>query len=79
MKRRKPHATLSICAKVSDRYSHVIYDKHGKVYREYDGYVPSFFPGEHYGDYLILDINPYTGKILNWTPWKRAKRKRVSK
>lgn len=78
MKKRKPHATLSVCAKVSDNYSHTIYTASGKVYRQYDGYVPNFFPGEHFGDYLLLDIDPYTGRILNWKPWKRAKRKRVS-
>jgi len=65
---------LSICAKVSDLYSHTIYDKDGKVYREYNGYVPSFMPGEHYGDYLMLDVDPYTGVILNWKPWKHAKK-----
>jgi hypothetical protein len=69
-------ATLSITAKCSDLYSHTIYTKTGEVYREYSGYVPSFMPGEHFGDYIILDINPYTGKILNWKPWKRAKRRR---
>jgi hypothetical protein len=25
-------------------------------------------PGEHFGDYLILDIELATGRILNWTP-----------
>lgn len=29
-------------------------------------YVPGFFPGEHFGDYLILDIDD--GKITNWQP-----------
>lgn len=33
-----------------------------------ENYVPSFFPGEHHGDYLILDIELETGKILNWKP-----------
>lgn len=31
-----------------------------------EDYVPKFFPGEHYGDYLILDIEIETGQILNW-------------
>lgn len=64
---------LQISAKCSDMYSHTIYSKTGEVYRSYDGYVPSFMPGEHYGDYVMLDIDPYTGKILNWKKWKRAK------
>lgn len=33
---------------------------------EGSGYVPNFFPGEHYGDYIELDIDPATGMILNW-------------
>lgn len=76
MAKAKNQTVLSISAKCSDRYSHIIYGKDGKVYREYDGYVPSFMPGEHYGDYLMLDIDPYTGKILNWKPWKHAKTKK---
>lgn len=66
---------LSINAKCSDLYSHQIFTKEGKLYREYVGYVPSFMPGNHYGDYIELDIDPYTGKILNWKKWKRAKKK----
>lgn len=31
-----------------------------------EDYVPSFFPGEHYGDYLIFNIDLETGQILNW-------------
>lgn len=72
----KGKTVLQICAKCSDLYSHTIYDKNGKVYREYDGYVPSFMPGEHFGDYIMLDIDPYTGKILNWKPWKKSKKKK---
>ena len=40
--------------------------KDGKVIGEYDGYVPKFFPGMHYGDYVMLDIDIETGKIVNW-------------
>jgi hypothetical protein len=72
----KGKTCLQIQAKCSDLYSHTIFTKEGKVYRQYDGYVPSFMPGEHYGDYLCLDIDPYTGKILNWKPWKRPKKSR---
>ncbi|MCY1454717.1 hypothetical protein D9M71_718000 [compost metagenome] len=32
----------------------------------YEGYVPDFFPGDHYGDYLILNIDLETGQIKNW-------------
>lgn len=30
-----------------------------------NNYVPSFMPGQHYGDYLILDIEA-DGTISNW-------------
>lgn len=65
---------LSINAKCSDLYSHTIYKRDGSIYRQYDGYVPSFMPDEHFGDYLMLDIDPYTGLILNWKKWKKAKK-----
>jgi len=35
----------------------------------YNGYVPDWFPNttvEHYGDYVELDIDVDTGKIVNW-------------
>lgn len=28
-------------------------------------YVPGFFPGEHYGDYIIFNIDA-SGRITNW-------------
>jgi len=28
--------------------------------------VPGFFPNEHYGDYVELDIDVATGRIINW-------------
>lgn len=31
------------------------------------GYVPGFFPGQHYGDYLMLDIDG-EGRIAGWRP-----------
>ena len=33
---------------------------------DYSGYVPEWMPGEHFGDYVELDIDVETGKILNW-------------
>lgn len=29
-------------------------------------YVPAFFPGKHFGDYVQLDIDIDTGNIVNW-------------
>lgn len=68
---------IAISAKCSDMFSHTIYTKTGEVYREYSGYVPSYMPDQHFGDYVMLDIDPYTGKILNWKPWKRSKKSKA--
>lgn len=60
--------TLTLSAKCSDLcYVHA-QDANGLVIAEGDGYVPSFMPDEHYGDYVMLEIDVATGKILNWTP-----------
>ena len=34
----------------------------------YDGYVPDFMPGRHGGDYVSLDIELATGRIIGWKP-----------
>ena len=58
--------TIKISAKCSDMFDATLVDDKGKVVGEYNGYVPNFFPGEHYGDYIMLDIDVKTGFILNW-------------
>jgi hypothetical protein len=58
--------TISICAKCSDMFSATVKDAEGNDLFDYNGYVPGFFPGEHWGDYVMLDIELATGKILNW-------------
>jgi hypothetical protein len=59
--------TLKIHMKVSDRFSAELVDQNGEqIFDQEDGYVPGFMPGQHYGDYVILDIDLDTGKILNW-------------
>ena len=60
--------TINICVKCSDMFSARVKDRAGKEIIDYDGYVPKFFPGEHFGDYVILKIELATGKILNWKP-----------
>jgi|TARA_B110001469_G_C9392769_1_gene202558 hypothetical protein len=40
--------------------------------QEYEGYVPDFFPEQHFGDYVTLDIDTQTGVILNWFPISKA-------
>jgi len=65
---------LKICAKCSDLFTANLIGDNGKVIGEYDGYVPFFMPGDHGGDYVILDIDVDTGKILNW---KKPTKKRL--
>ncbi len=61
--------TLSVHCKVSDRFTARLLDQNGEtIHDQDDGYVPGFMPGNHYGDYVILDIDLDTGKILNWEP-----------
>ena len=58
--------TLKIHAKCSDMCAAEILDQDGQSIHEHDGYVPHFMPGDHYGDYIILDIDLDSGQILNW-------------
>lgn len=59
--------TLRIHCKVSDRFTYAIDDEQGEeIHCQDDGYVPDFMPGEHYGDYVILDIDLDTGMVTNW-------------
>lgn len=56
---------LSISAKCSDMFGATLFEE-GKVIGEYDGYVPKFFPADHFGDYVFLNIDIETGMIVNW-------------
>lgn len=58
--------SILVHAKVCDSGSYALKDVNGKEVAVRDDYVPSFFPDEHYGDYLILDIELESGIILNW-------------
>lgn len=61
--------TLSIYCKVCDNFTASLLDQNGEtIHDQEDGYVPGFMPGEHYGDYLILDIDLDTGQVTNWRP-----------
>ena len=55
---------LQITAKCDDRFNATLL-KDDQMVKEYDGYVPSLVPNL-YGDYVNLDIDVQTGKILNW-------------
>lgn len=59
--------TIRISAHCSDSCSIDALDADGNVLVEYDGYVPAFMPGQHYGDSVDLEIDVATGKINNWT------------
>jgi hypothetical protein len=63
---------LSITAKCSDLFSATLSDAAGQLGKDYSGYVPDWMPGEHYGDYVQLDIDPFTGQILNWKKPSKA-------
>lgn len=58
--------TLAISAKVRDCFSAELLDENKNTIYNYEGYVPDFMPGKHFGDYLMLDIDIDTGQILNW-------------
>lgn len=57
---------LRLHIKVADRFEGDLKDAQGEQVGDYEGYVPDFFPGDHYGDYLMLNINLETGQITNW-------------
>ena len=62
--------TLRICGKTSDLFSATLVGNDGhQLGEDYSGYVPEWLPNpnaEHYGDYIQLDIDPFTGQIKNW-------------
>jgi len=58
--------TARVIAKCSDQCSVTLMDDKDSVIARHNGYVPEFMPGEHYGDYVELDIDLETGRILNW-------------
>lgn len=57
---------LHLHIKVCDSFVGDLRDAQGETVAGYEGYVPDFFPGDHYGDYLILNIDLETGQIKNW-------------
>ena len=57
---------IEISAKCSDLFSMGIVSPSGQTNWKYNGYVPEFFPDQHFGDYVMLRIDVNTGKILNW-------------
>lgn len=60
--------TLKLHLKVRDEFAAGLCDQNGEEIFDYEGYVPDFMPGNHYGDYVIFDIDLDTGQITNWKP-----------
>jgi hypothetical protein len=71
--------TVSVVAKCSDLCCVALRDDQGSLLIEHNGYVPSFFPEKHYGDYVQLEIEMDTGKILNWKPTQEQVDETVAK
>lgn len=58
---------LRIYCKVCDNFTASLNDQDGAVICiQEDGYVPGFMPGDHFGDYVILNIDIETGMVTNW-------------
>jgi hypothetical protein len=58
--------TAHIVAKCSDLCFVSLLNGADETIAEHKGYVPDFMPGEHYGDYIEIDIDLETGRIRNW-------------
>lgn len=57
--------SIDLHTKVCDCCSVWLLDGDTVVATRENDYVPGFMPGEHYGDYVILDIDS-NGVIANW-------------
>lgn len=72
--------TIKMTAKCSDLCYMNFKNAQGKQVGERDGYVPDFMPGQHWGDYVELEIDVATGKILNWkAPTQKQLRDAIEK
>lgn len=60
---------IRMSAKCSDMCNLQLVNDDGTLKGDSNDYVPVWLPNstvEHYGDYVELDIDVATGKILNW-------------
>ncbi len=58
---------LRIHMKVCDQFCGEVVDQNGQtIGGKEDVYVPDFMPEQHFGDYLILNIDLESGRITNW-------------
>ena len=59
--------SVTVSARVRDSGCYAYKNSNGEAIKCIeDSYVPDFFPTEHCGDYLHLEIDLETGQILNW-------------
>jgi len=67
-------AVIKISAKCVDLCWMALADANRREIGEaHNGHVPDFMPEDHDGDYVMLDIDIETGRILNWKkPTKKA-------
>lgn len=54
----------SLYMKVTDAGSYALLNHACERIVKSQGYVPGFFPGEHYGNYIIFEIE--AGRVTNW-------------
>ena len=66
METKKTPKTMIITTKISGSMRAAFKDEDGEVMKNYDGQVPEFMPEKHWGDYINLEIDIETGRILNW-------------
>jgi hypothetical protein len=59
----------SVHLKVVDQGSYRLTADGLIIHERCQEYVPSWFPGDHYGDYLILDISA-EGVVTNWDKYR---------
>ena len=57
---------VMISAKVGDLCTTQVLDENGHLLADRGGYPPSFLPIRRGSDYLRLEIDLDTGRILNW-------------
>ena len=61
--------TLKVCAKCCDMCSASLHDQDGaQIGEDWDNYVPMGMGLGKDGDYIQIDIDLETGRILNWDP-----------
>lgn len=73
-------STVSVHVKVCDRGNYEFKSPTGTTLKSInEDYVPDFFPDDHYGDYLILDIDLSTGQITNWNKPTESQLKEIFK